>query len=462
MAEPAADRSQSRGTLSPMVASRLAVVLVLTSGCPVLNPAWDGLASESDASSSSEGMTGGVPTSNRCLPLPAPPSGATIVAVDPASASELDELIAGAAADTTFVFADGNYPRSGQPTIVISAAGVVLRSASGVPESVILDGGGDSTDLLTIRADDVTVAELSLRNSGDDLLAIDPVGTAGLLRPRIHRVSFRDAVNFQLVAEADFAAGAFVDEGEVSCSNFGITDGFRETTSDCSGVAAIKGFAASRWTVRDSFFEDIWCPESRTFVAVHFGYGAHDTVIERNRFRDAYRGTMLGFETDSLGARPPPEGSTCPPGVQHIGGSIRNNMLWVGGPDLAGAAFPPDALMSLWSACDVDVQHNTLFTLYPVFSTLEHRFTDSSGSIVNNLLSGMVWARDPASIVNAGNLEFSGAELLVDPGTGDLHLAGGAAAIDAGVVAGANGVLDDYDGQPRDTAPDVGADELEP
>lgn len=466
MAEPPPGRRVGVLRSASMFARRLAVVLASCTACPVENPAWDGRADGSDtaASSSDDGTTtGGEPTPNACPPLPAPAAGVMVVELDPSEAAELDEQIAAAAPNTTFRLADGRYDRAGQPTIVVSAPGIVLRSASGDPSAVILDGGGTASDLVTVRADDVTLAELSLRNGGDDLLVFDPVGGPGVRRPRVHRVSFQDAINFQLVAEGDIAAGAFVDDGEVSCSAFSLSDEFRAAVPDCTSAGGIKGFAASNWRIRDNLVHDFWCPASGTFIAIHLGYGAHDTIVERNRFRDAYRGLMLGFETDAVGTRAPPPGSACPAGAQHVGGSIRNNMFWTGGPDLAAASTQPDSMISVWSACEVDVQHNTLVSLYPLFSMLEYRFSDSTGSIVNNLVTGRITARDPAAIVDAGNLVDAGQELFVDPGAGDLHLAAGAsAAIDASVVAGASAVPDDFDGQTRDARPDVGADELDP
>lgn len=447
-----------------MTALRFAVVLVAVAGCLVENPAWDGLASATgptDDGPTDSGTTGPDPTPNPgCAPLP-PPTG-TIVEVDPTQSAELDELVAAAAPNTTFSLADGTYDRAGQPPIVITAAGTVIRSASGDPDAVILDGGAVPEDLITIRVDDVTIAELSVRNTGDDLVAVDPVGNT-IVGTRLYRVHARDAANFQLVLEADFAGGSFADDGEVSCSTFALSDAFREANPDCSSTGAIKGFGASGWTIRDSRFEDMWCPTSGAFIAVHLAYGAANTVVERNLFRDVYRGVMLGFETDMLGARSAPPGSACPTGVQHVGGSIRNNMLWAGGSGLAASSAGVDALISVWSACEIEIQHNTVVSLLPLFSTIEYRFSDTTGAVTNNLLTSPVVARDPAAIVDAGNLGDAGLELFVDPAAGDLHLVpSAAAAIDAAVDVGPTGPLDDFDAQARDATPDVGADEHQP
>ena len=50
--------------------------------------------------------------------------------------------------------------------------------------------------------------------------------------------------------------------------------------------AAIKGFGASGWVVRDNVFADFWCPSSQAFVAVNFTAGSRDTVIEANVPKD--------------------------------------------------------------------------------------------------------------------------------------------------------------------------------
>jgi hypothetical protein len=69
--------------------------------------------------------------------------------------------------------------------------------------------------------------------------------------------------------------------------------------------------------------------------------------------------------------------------------------------------------------------------------------------------------RDGATATLAGNISNGPAALVVDlPGTGDLHLRiDAAAAIDHGAVLPPGTVDQDIDLDPRDVAPDVGADE---
>lgn len=436
-------------------------LLLVSSGCLVGNPAWDGLGT-SDGASATSSTTGDDPPGNDgCLPLAPVGPDATVVDVDPSQASALAALVAAAAPNTTFRFADGEYAMAGASAIVIQAPGITLRSASGDPSAVVLDRGDEAGPIIRVIAPDVTIAELTLVRATSTMIAVQPSATADTSRLRLHRLEMRDTDGF-MVALGDgpnVLDGHFADDGEIACSRFSISDAYRETHA-CASLGAIKSFGGSGWSVHDNAFEDLWCPDSSGFVAVQFGYGGRDNVVERNQFRDVYRAVMLGFEVDALGTRAPPVGTTCPASVQHFGGAVRNNMFWVGGTDIAASGLAVDAQISVWSACDVDIQHNTIVTLFPVFSEIEHRFTDTSGSITNNLLTASVLARDPAAIVDAGNQTEIGLEQFVDAGAGDLHLAPGATTpIDAAVAAGAMAVADDIDGDPRDGPRDVGADE---
>ena len=62
----------------------------------------------------------------------------------------------------------------------------------------------------------------------------------------------------------------------------------------------------------------------------------------------------------------------------------------------------------------------------------------------------------------AGNLENAQLSLFADGSNGDLHLASSATeAIDQGAAVAAGLCDDDIDGEPRDSSPDIGADEVQ-
>jgi hypothetical protein len=69
-------------------------------------------------------------------------------------------------------------------------------------------------------------------------------------------------------------------------------------------------------------------------------------------------------------------------------------------------------------------------------------------------------ARDGGRAALSGNLENAPLSLFVDGGGGDLHLAADAVdALDRGAVVEPGGCDRDIDGERRDEAPDIGADE---
>src|SRR3972149_5118146 len=110
--------------------------------------------------SGSTGARGKTAGSNYCPPL-APPTG-TIVHVS--SVSSLVEAVDQADPDTTILIADGTYPLDGA-YLRIDVPGVVLRSASGNREAVVLDGNYLTTEIIQIVASGVTIADLTLREA---------------------------------------------------------------------------------------------------------------------------------------------------------------------------------------------------------------------------------------------------------------------------------------------------------
>ena len=71
-----------------------------------------------------------------CPPLAS--SSGTVLHVSPSDASTLPAILAGATSGTTVLLADGTYPLGG--TLEFSTPDVTLRSASGNPDGVTIDG----------------------------------------------------------------------------------------------------------------------------------------------------------------------------------------------------------------------------------------------------------------------------------------------------------------------------------
>jgi len=423
------------------------------------NPAWLGPPDAMEGSGTSDGTTGGDPLPAGCEPLP-PPDDA--IAVTPADAAMLDDIIASAPAGATIELADGVYDRSGIGELSITTPGLTLRSASRDPASVVLDGAMTTDVIVRIAADDVTIADLTLRRATAHLVLVQPTD-APILRPRLHRLVLQDSIDEQLyVAYATTPAPAFVDDGEVACSRFEVTDAHRDAVAADCRLGGIRANATDGWHVHDNRFTGHWCRAGVLAAGtLRFVDGSRDTVVERNTLLDCQRG--IGFGGEGTTEARAYADNPCTPGMYwgHIGGVIRNNTIWIGEPEAGPAS---DSMIYAWWTCDAGIFHNTVVGLVDIFNSIEYRFDRTTVRVANNLATHVIMARDggTAQLVDT-NVQTAELGLFVDPILADLHLRATAdAAIDRGAPLSADAVADDFEGDPRDELPDLGADELVP
>lgn len=418
--------------------------------------------SSASSASDSDGSTGdptGDPDpdpSTDCAPLPAPEG--AVVMVSPSE--DLASAIAAAPAGTTLVLADGSYDVSGASYIVFAADGVTLRSASGDPDAVIIDGGYGIGEVFSIVADDITIAEVTIRRAINHPIHVTGGADSNTQGTVIYRVHVIDPG--QQAIKINASNGFYADDGEVACSSIEMTDEGRTHVTDCY-TGGIDAHLARGWVVRDNTIRGFWCEAGLSEHAVHVWNSGRDTVVERNLIIDCARGVGFGLGENGNGTSRDYGDDPCP-GVQgfvgHYGGVVRNNMIVGASPSLFASQFGMDSGVALEQACGATVVHNTVVALQQPFVSMEYRFGNTSAQIVNNLVSHSITMRDGGTATLDGNLEQAATSQFVDAAAGDLHLVPGASAIDAGVAAG--GIADDYDRDARDGAPDVGADEWMP
>jgi hypothetical protein len=391
-----------------------------------------------------------------CAPLP--PPGGTVIDVTPAQASQLASIASGAPAGATIRLADGSYALGGA-LVHLRTSGVTLRSLSGNAAAVVLDNNYQGGDLVLVSASNVTVADVTLRRAWFHPLHVAPASSTitGVL---IHNVRVMDPGQQGIKINAN--AGFFADAGEVRCSRVELTDQGRPFIRDGCYTGGIDGHQALGWRVRDNVIAGFWCPTGLSEHGIHFWTGSRDTVVERNVLRNNARGVGFGLGLNTPGRTYPD--APCPgvTGAGHFRGVIRNNFVVVNDPRVfsqGSGGF--DAGIALEQVCLAETVHNTVYSTQAPFSSIEWRWPGDAGRIANNLVSHNLRPRDGAAATVAGNIQNGAAALVVDlPGAGDLHLRiDAAAAIDHGVVL-PPGVADaDIDLDPRDVAPDVGADE---
>ena len=440
----------------------------------VINPRFDptlgmdeGTSGESEGATSSpattttttdsSGATGDdpQPLGDPCPPLP-PPEG-EVISVGPDQATELPDIVQSAAAGSTIVLEPGTYAVTRLFYMVTPS--VTVRSSTGNPEDVIIDGGDLDSTLFFVQGTDVTLAELTLRHAPQHLVHVSGGGdgdVTGVLGYRLHLIDPGLAA-FKINTAND----NFADAGTLACSTITLTDEGRPGLGESCGPAGVLGVGVADWHIRDNRIEGFWCPSGDTF-AMSFIEGCADILIERNTIVDAAMGIRLGVHEF------PPEGSRVHgdrPGCgdamfDHYGGVVRNNMITATGSEIAASEGGFYAGIALWKVCGSVVVHNTVMSAVGAAASIEYRFERSQQEVLNNLVTHPFRDRDGAAAPMAGNMVLEDLAAFVDPLAGDAHLRPDTAPIDAGVMLGEDAVTHDIDGDPRIGPPDVGADEL--
>jgi hypothetical protein len=392
------------------------------------------------------------PSPGTCGPLGAA-SGPTI-RVRPAQSGSLPAIVSRAPAGATILLADGTY-RLGR-TLVVSTAGLTIRSSSGRPGAVVLDGSYATGDLVAVAASNVTIAELTLTRASYHLVHIVPRDGGPTLRGvRLYRLRLIDGAEQFVKINPNAARSAFVDAGRVECSTFRLTDrGRPHVPSDflpCY-TGGIDAHGARGWIVRLNRFEDIRCREGLAEHAVHFWTGSRDTFVERNTIVDCARGIGFGLGERTEWARRYADEAGAGY-IGHYGGLIRNNVV------VARTAM--DTGIGLEQARGARVYHNTVYAnprAGGYFSSLDYRFPNTTADLRNNLVT-KITARDGGTARLAHNVESVPARWFRNPARLDFHLSPLATgAIDRGVPVSAAGL--DIDGTPHAVGPpDIGADE---
>ena len=371
-----------------------------------------------------------------CTPLP-PPTG-NIVSVS--TEAGLWNAVNSSLPNTTILLADGTYNLGQNGHYVwITTPNLTLRSASGNREAVILDDNYSATEIVTIAASNVTVADLTIKRAGTHPIHVVTSSGANTLNTLIYNVHLIDPGQ-QAIKINRSASGYYVDNGTVACSRLELTSVGRQRVLDRNGscyTGGVDGHAARNWVIRDNFIQGFWCSGSLSEHAVHMWDNSAGTIVERNQIVDCARG--IGFGLGSSG---------------HTGGLIRNNMLRVN----------QDVGIGLETSPETRVYNNTVYTANDYMDSIEYRFAATAGvSIINNLTNKPVLSRDGGSGIAQNNVTNAQASWFADAAAGDLHLA---ASISSVVDHGQSltDVADDFDGdtRPIGLAYDIGADEYSP
>lgn len=415
------------------------------------------------------------PTPQGYCPTLAAPTG-NIIRVKPTDASKLPSIVDQAPAGSTILLANGTYKMQGnesQRRIRIRKANLTLRSASGDPTKVIIDGNYQTNEAISVEADNFTIADITLTRVRHHLLHVTGQNNQHNKGMKVYNVHFIDAAQQFIKANGRTNSTTkkryFADDVEVACSTFTLTaTGRKKVEQRISGAnlgcytGGIDTHSGWKWVVRDNTFEGLYCTNgSISEHAIHFWQQSRDTTIERNVMINCARGIGLG-----LTAKDNTRDYTDDPTqgisgyVGHIGALVRNNVIHV--DSAANVAKWCDTGIELAQAINIKLYHNTIAR--HTFSALDARYTNTKDAdIRNNVYWGRITKRNGGTTKEAKNVGNPPAASFVNAGKGNYRLRQSASQlIDKGVVIKDAGR--DIDGTPRNlgSGPDIGAFEYKP
>jgi hypothetical protein len=380
---------------------------------------------------------------------------------------DLREVLATATKNTVIYLKSGIYRVGGILQIITDS--ITVRSKTGNRDDVILDGnsGGTSPDrskftpeIVAISATDVHLVDISICHAHDHAIHVYPPAEKSISGCLMHNLHVYDCGQ-QLIkvnANGNESNPCWADRGilEGSLVEF-IDNSMMQDNGDYFYTGGIDVHAGQDWIVRWNHFRNIQRDGKLMEHAVHFWSKSRGTVVENNRFENVYRAIGFGMKTSDTGpmVRSYPDNAGTAPYFDHVGGIIRNNVVFNRG------GIHLESGIELSNVNGTEVYHNTVYSVDPPFSSIEYRFPNTRVAIVNNLVSQRIMLRDGATATVIGNnVSGVGAGAFIDAADGDLHLTAGADAIDRGSALDAGKAGVDIDGEVHGDKPDIGADEF--
>ncbi len=336
-----------------------------------------------DSGSGAMAHTSAAESSSHCPAYSGSEYAAAVSSVD-ADPSNWIAQIVNAPPGAEVLLADGVYQLDRYA--VVFEKPLTLRSASGNREAVVIEGQGygENAEALMIMADDVHIADLTVKNIRNHGISIKE----GFARSVIYNVDLID------VGTQHIKGSRMGPDGLIACSNIGYTTDVGP--GDYNGAIDLHG--AVNWTIRDNTIYNIWGDGSGCEVDINCGSyypgggpaillwnDSRDNIVERNRIMGSFRGISLGLDTP------------------YSGGVVRDNLVYldVTGKEGVEGFIEHDTGISLIGASNVIVEGNTVLLAGGYPGPVELQNVDNV-IVRNNLISAPVW--------NRGDAQYNGCE----------------------------------------------------
>ena len=232
-----------------------------------------------------------------------------------------------------------------------------------------------------------------------------------------------------------------------------IDSSIMQKTGNSYYTGGIDIHGGKNWRIRDNTFRNIQRKGKLMEHAVHLWSKSRDSIVERNRFINCYRGIGFGMKLRPEGhVRQYPDKKGNKPYFDHVGGVIRNNAIF------NSRGIHLESGIELMNVIDVKVVHNTVVSVDKPFACIEYRWPNTRLSIYNNLVSHSILVRNNAKAKLGSNITHAPRGMFINYGKGNVHLSKNAKqAINQGKKYKGILVVDDLERKKRDMKPDIGA-----
>jgi hypothetical protein len=355
---------------------------------------------------------------------------------------QLRDAVLAATPGTIIELTDGTYTWSDNTTLarIEDKQNLTIRSQSGNRDAVILKGQGISSATEFVfkltRADYITIENLTMRDVYWHCVQLNE----GSEHFTVRNCYMWDAGEGPIKSTVILNTGPFCDYGTVDNCVIGFT-----TTGKRSVVEGIDIIAVKGWVIKNTKFYNVIHPKPRNVAYGCFAKAAsEDTVIENCYFQNCQVSISFGGGGSPLSLHR--NGNP----AEHYGGIMRNNIIHTGS----------DVGIYMNKASNFKIYNNTLWPANG-FSSIDVRYAESYGSIINNICSEGYQLRDGGVATTATNLFNASASLFVNQAAANYHLASTATqAINQGTNTTADVAYDmDWEARPKGAAVDIGADE---
>lgn len=378
-------------------------------------------------------------------PAPALPDPSGTTRVNVSNNTQLQSAVSNIQSNQLIVLAAGTYTLSNTLWLGGSNAlsNIGIRGATGNSADVIIQGagmtGGIPHGVWVGDVDGILIADLTIQ-----LVANHPVQvTVDCNAPHFYNCRFKDSGEQLIKGSSGGSWGTGCNNGKVEYCHFSYTT---QGTTYTNGVDVHGG---DNWIIRHSRFERVnTIGASGVAPAVLMWNGSTNTITEGCVFINCETAIAYG-----LVDRPAPQ-------YDHSGGIIRNNFIWRASGTPTGVDTP-DCSILVWDSPNTKVLHNTIIQNGSYASGIEYRFHTTGAEIRFNLMDCTVLDRGAGTSGNTVNSNVNNAQAawFENPGQGDLRLTSSAPASVIDAASTHADISEDFDGNARGNAPDIGGHE---